>query len=108
LFDFACKYSRRDDKAALYRELLTFDMYLRENLKSRPGFLPQSAIDKETLRSLRAGRELYISHIEKFDYPVWLEEAYLCGVKLSAPKYVIFDYKERNALTHDAMVVITD
>ena len=48
LLDFACSIAA--DRRALYIELLTFDLYLRENLKSRPPFAPENTIDKDKLR----------------------------------------------------------
>ncbi len=74
----------------VYRELLTYDMYLRENLKSRPAFaadLTEEAtkqIIKEFYRQEETERK-YLSHyvgfdwkqlskmthLEPFSYPVW-------------------------------------
>ena len=47
LLDFAC--SAAADKKALFIELLTFDLYLRENLKSRPEFCMEEIADKASL-----------------------------------------------------------
>lgn len=75
----------------VYRELLTFDMYLRENLKSRPAFAvdmePYSAEVREfyrqenTLRGLLPDYGPYdlkqisrMTHLEPFFYPVWEEK----------------------------------
>jgi radical SAM superfamily enzyme YgiQ (UPF0313 family) len=108
LFDFACKYSSKPDKVELYRELLTFDMYLRENLKSRPGFLSDNHIDKEMLRKIRLGREIRMTHVERFYYPIWDIAKEIYKARLSEPKYVLFDYEDRDALTHDARVQVIE
>ena len=89
LFRFACEVD--PDEEAVYRELLTFDMYLRENLKSRPAFVGEiSGEDKavirdiyreeEEKRELLPGYEAYdwkqlskMTHMEPFRYPVWEE-----------------------------------
>lgn len=122
LLDFACSVAA--DKCALFAELLTFDLYLRENLKSRPDFLPENAIDKnesekkklrlffereEQAHEYLKGYDGYTSaqllrmtHIEKLTYPVWKTSPADCSVRLETPAYVLFDYKNRSALTHDA------
>ncbi len=123
LLDFACKVA--SDKQELYRELLTFDMYLRENLKSRPAFSSESNVDKERLRQFFEAEEispvylknykgyksvqlLKMTHVEKFDYPVWLEDAADAGVRLDKSAYVLFDYQDRNVLTHDAAFYVIE
>lgn len=122
LLDFACTVTA--DKRALFAELLTFDLYLRENLKSRPNFSPESAIDtntveKEKMRqfyeheekaheylkgydSYTSAQLLRMTHIERFLYPVWKGCPTDCTDRLTVPAYILFDYKNRSALTHDA------
>jgi hypothetical protein len=100
LYGFACGVSKRKDSAELYRELLTFDMYLRENLKSRPSFMGDNKIEKGHLNGLPKN----LSHVEKFNYPVWdMGEVAKCK-RLEAAEYVLFDYSHRNPLTHNAKV----
>lgn len=89
LLEFA--YSVDGKKEALYKELLTFDMYLRENLKSRPSFAGATEPEKERIREFYRkeeenpcylqGYEEYnakqtskMTHMEPFVYPVWLED----------------------------------
>lgn len=122
LLDFAC--SAAADKHALFVELLTFDLYLRENLKSRPDFASENSMEKNSTEKKKVreffereelahqylkGYESYTSiqllrmtHIEKFTYPVWAECPADCAARLESPAYILFDYKNRNALTHDA------
>ena len=117
LLDFACSVAA--DKRELFIELLTFDLYLRENLKSRPDFSPENAIDKEKLRlffereaqnpqylkhyeGCKSVQLLRMTHIERFSYTVWHENPLDCTVRQEASVYLLFDYKNRNALTHDA------
>ena len=117
LLDFAC--SAAADKKALFIELLTFDLYLRENLKSRPEFCMEEIADKKKLRcfyekevetphylkdyhgctSVQLSR---MTHVEAFFYPVWKASSADCTQKLETPAYILFDYKNRSALTHDA------
>ena len=118
LLDFACSIAA--DKRELFIELLLFDLYLRENLKSRPEFSPENAIDKEKLRlffereaqnpqflkhyeGCKSVQLLRMTHVERFSYPVWHENPADCAVRRKAPAYLLFDYKDRNVLTHDAV-----
>ncbi len=121
LLDFACTAAA--DKRALFVELLTFDLYLRENLKSRPDFSPENVMEKNdsekkkvrqffeheelTHRYLKgydgctSAQLLRMTHIERFTYPVW-ETCPADHAPLESPAYILFDYKNRSALTHDA------
>lgn len=82
--------------AAVYRELLTYDMYLRENLKSRPDFatdMSEESVknvvrdfyrkEEEERRYLPDYKEYdwkqlsKMTHLESFVYPVWDREAML-------------------------------
>ncbi len=108
-----------ENKMDLYKELLIFDIYLRENAKSRPLFASNLADDKENIRSFYenevenshylSGYEQFdakqmarMTHLERFTYPVWCEDYEDIIKPLSNKRYVLFDYKERNALTYEA------
>ncbi|MCM1568999.1 MAG: B12-binding domain-containing radical SAM protein [Roseburia sp.] len=123
---FACRYDGSHE--ALYRELLTYDMYLRENLKSRPDFAVQPGRrEREFIRSFyreearsrrylpeyRAydGKQLSkMTHMEHFAYPVWDGEKLLQlrgePAKELVGGYVLFDYEKRNPLTCEAKGLI--
>lgn len=117
LLEFACLVA--SDKRQLFTELLLFDMYIRENLKSRPAFAPENTIDKDMLRHFfeteskehtylkkydgyKSIQLLRMTHVEQFTYPIWLENPIECTTLLDAPAYILFDYENRNALTHNA------
>lgn len=107
-------------RSELYAQLLTFDMYLRENLKSRPAFAPcwqQGEEEKEQVRAFYrqeaqtpqylTGYEGYqpqqlmkITHIEYFTYPVWQQNMKM--TQLSQKTAILFDYQKRDPLTYDA------
>ena len=108
-----------EKKENLYKELLIFDVYLRENVKSRPQFASFLANDKENIRTFYEkevensrylqGYERFdakqmarMTHLERFKYPVWNTEYEEIIVPLNEEKYVLFDYKERNPLTYEA------
>ena len=99
---------------ALYLELLTFDLYLRENVKNRPDFAGESRISKEELHAFYEkefeehrflqGYDAYdkrqlrkMTHLERFSYDV----AGDCGEK---EMVYLFDYENRSSLTHQAAV----
>lgn len=107
-------------RSELYAQLLTFDMYLRENLKSRPAFAPcwqQGEEEKEQVRAFYrqeaqtpqylTGYEGYqpqqlmkITHIEYFTYPVWQQNMKM--TQMSQKTAILFDYQKRDPLTYDA------
>ena len=105
----------------VYKELLLYDLYSRENLKSRPDFAPdqtmyrqiftqiyrREAEERQLLPTLGAydSRQLaHMTHMEVFRYSVWEQEVTL----MSEKKIVLFDYENRNPLTYDARVVVLE
>lgn len=104
ILEFANRYD--GEREAVYRELLTYDMYLRENLKSRPDFARDLTPYKEQVRGFfqRENRQRNLTHIEPFAYPVWDVGAIKEGVKNKKDIFVLFDYTVRNPLTYEAAV----
>ena len=117
------QFARSVDPAreALYVESLTYDLYLRENAKSRPDFARDIAPHKaafheffaqeETVRALLPHYEAYdtkqiskMTHLEWFSYPVW--DVFLArkGQSLATEAKVLFDYQKRSSLTKEATV----
>ena len=104
----------------IYKELLTYDMYLRENLKSRPSFATEiTTEDKENIRSIYQREEKdrtllpnhqqydwkqlsKMTHIEPFYYAVWNLEELLQEGRFQKKVYVLFDYSLRNPLNSEA------
>ena len=106
LLEFACRVdgTHRD----VYRELLTFDLYLRENAKSRPGFAKDLTEEKDMIRKIYQDRERNrMTHPELFSYPVWDMEGW--REETPAARYwVLFDYEKRNPLNAQATIVQLD
>ena len=92
LLKFAEEYDGTN--TAIYRELLTYDMYLRENLKSRPDFAADMTEEpiKNTVRAFYQREEKErkylpayaqydwkqlskMTHLEPFRFPVWDNKA---------------------------------
>ncbi len=97
-----------------YRELLTIDLYLRENAKNRPEFAGEYTVSKEFLNEFYEeeaeqhrylkGYEQYdkrqlrkMTHIERFQYDV-------LGDGAEKETRILFDYENRSKLTHQASV----
>lgn len=117
LLSFACAQDKEHE--AVYRELLTYDMYLRENLKSRPDFARDLQEYKEVVRDFYRKEEenrTYLSdyegcdskqlarmtHMEPFYFSVWDMPERGTVKAAEVPMFVLFDYKKRCPLTGDA------
>ncbi len=96
LLKFACGIEPESEE--VMRELLTFDLYLREKCKSRPPFARDLAPYKEELRVREADKK---DHIEVFYHPVWDKDPVK---KSETPYYVRFSYEKRDPLTQNAEV----
>ena len=110
---------------SLYRESLTYDLYLRENAKSRPEFADDITpykgefhaffAEEDKVRSLLPHYGAYdtkqiskMTHLEWFTYPVWdVERAKLYQPLKEAVK-VLFDYQNRSPLTKEAQVHVLE
>ena len=75
---------------AIYRELLTYDLYLRENVKSRPAFAGDYTVPKELKKQYQK-----MVHLERFRYDV-------LGNCEKKEQIVLFDYENRSKLDHQA------
>lgn len=104
LLEFAAE---KDGKhLELYQETLTFDLYARENMKTRPVWAPDQAEYKEFSRKYcKKGK---LSHLEPFWYD--MEGIREQKTLVSYPKkqeerqFYLFSYEERNPLTGQAFV----
>ena len=113
------------DREPLYRESLTYDIYLRENAKSRPEFGSDIApyknafhaffAEEELVRGLLPHYEAYdakqiskMTHLEWFWYAVWDVERAQNFVALGEPVKVLFDYQARSPITKEATVYVLE
>lgn len=116
LLEFAS--ANNPEKQDLYRELLTYDLYLRENMKSRPEFSPSLDSKKEEIQVIYRNEEFLqpilsryegydrkqiqkMTHMDVFYYTVWKEEK----EKLQSPSFVLFDYTLRNPKNKEALTL---
>ena len=124
LLDFAKEQDNANEAA--YRELLTYDLYLREKLKSRPEFAGdlnapwvKVAIrdfykEEERTHRFLPGYEGYdwrqlgkMTHLEPFWHPVWNPKDMEKQQPAQHPlAYILFDYRSKSPLTGEAAVSV--
>lgn len=111
----------------LVKELLTMDVYLRENAKSRPSFSGDISLYREDInhffrmeeKNREAGKNILknyedcdsrtmvrMMHIEPYFYDIFGRKP--SYQKRTEPVFVLYDYKERNPLTYDAGILLLD
>ncbi len=121
LLDFAECFD--GENLPVYRELMTYDMYLRENLKSRPDFTESREEFRESMRNfyIREEKERSylpdygkydwkqmskMTHMEPFFYQVWDPQGVTC--RRTRPAFVLFDYQRRNPLNKEARTILIE
>ena len=88
----------------IYRDALVFDLYLRENAKRRPCFAKDIRITKDEVRKFyedEASKFRYLKGYESYDRQKIRKMTHLEWI---GGKLLLFDYQNRNALTHQAQV----
>ena len=105
LLEFMRERKSSDAVMQMLEESLTFDLYYRENCKSRPSWAPSPAEFKEQTRYYcKNGAK---SHLEPFHYrfPEKSKKALQeVPKRLEKPVYMLFDYENRDPLLHNAAV----
>lgn len=99
---FAAEYD--GEKKEEYRELLSFDLYLRENVKNRPQFAGESGVTKEEEAAFyerEAAEHRFLRGYEQYDKRQLRKMTHLERI---GGKLLLFDYKNRNILTNQATV----
>ena len=103
------RFVGQDDLYEMFEESLTFDLYYRENMKSRPDWAPAiSEFKAETKAYCKKGS---LSHVEPFHYlfPTKKEHTLRCLPKRMAEwQYVLFDYETRDPLDHQARICMVE
>lgn len=105
-------------KEEMYIQLLTFDLYLREKIKTRPDFCGSLKESREVSRLFYQWEEKHrdylpeydqydrrqlakMTHLEPFFYSVWKKGD--CE-KLEEKQFILFAYGQRNPLTMEAKI----
>ena len=92
------------EKLPKYRDLLVYDLYLRENLKSRPSFAADQEPFKDRVRAFFAEEALSFRYLkegyEGYEARQLIKMAHIEVFRDG--RAVLFDYKKRDALSHNA------
>ena len=94
------------EKMEQYRDLLMTDLYLRENVKSRPTFARDLSDSKDFVREFFQREEKTPEHLsgyEGYDSRQMAKMAHL--EPLRDGTYLLFDYKKRDPLSYNARTV---
>ena len=94
------------EKLELYRDLLMTDLYLRENVKSRPTFARDLSSSKDFVREFFQKEEKTPEHLsgyEGYDSRQMAKMAHL--EPLRDGTYLLFDYKKLDPLSYNARTV---
>lgn len=98
-----------DSICAMLEESLTFDLYYRENCKSRPAWAPAiTEFKRETKHYCKKGS---LSHIEPFHYVFPTKEQRtieVLPVRKEEAHFILFDYEKRDPLDHQAETIVVD
>lgn len=92
-----------EEKGERYRDLLMYDLYLRENVKSRPSFAREQAPFKEAIKRFfirEAQNPLLLNGYEGYDSRQISKMAHAEG--MGDGSVILFDYKNRDALFGNA------
>lgn len=100
ILEFIAKYNI--EVVEVFSEAAVFDIYSRENAKSRPSFAKDWSNAKKMSRlHCNKGK---LSHLEEFIYPLPFEEKEI-DIKLiqkGMPYYVLFDYEDISPMNQQA------
>lgn len=97
------------ERTEIYRDLLMYDLYLRENVKSRPGFARDQTPFKAVIRRFfeeEAEHPRYLTGYEAYDSRQMSKVAHVEA--MGDGRLVLFDYKNRDPLTYNARAVVIE
>jgi len=97
--------AEEQEVGCMLRESLTFDLYYRENCKSRPSWAPAVSEFKQVTKTYC--KKGMLSHVEPFHYcfPDKQERSLIELPKRQEEEvYLLFDYEHRDPLDHQAEV----
>lgn len=89
-----------------YQDLLMYDLYLRENVKSRPAFALDQSRYKAAVREFFVNEDknpVYLKGYEGYDSRQMSKMAHI--EVMSDGRMVLFDYRHRDPLSHNAKAV---
>ena len=92
-----------------YRDLLMTDLYLRENVKSRPGFARDQSAFKAQIKDFFIKEEKaprYLTDYKGYDSRQMSKMAHVEA--MADGTLVLFDYRNRDSLTYNARACVID
>lgn len=94
----------REEQCLEWEEILTLDFYLRENAKSRPVFSKNLNEYKDDIKRIYRNPKI-MEMLEGYaDYSSKQIE-HMTHIEVLADKYILFDYKNRDALSKSAATI---
>lgn len=112
LMEFANRVD--SDNKDIYRQLLTIDAYLRENMKKRPDFADDLSEYKEVLRQINPERKYHVEIVDSKTAEIMglseniIEKSTVYEELISKKnkRLVIFNYDKKSKITNDAEISI--
>lgn len=104
LYDFINGIADRKETAGSYRNLLVYDLYLRENMKSRPSFAGEQSPYKTRIKEFfirETASFLFLRGYEGYDSRQVSKMAHV--EVLEDGRALLFDYRNRDPLTNNAL-----
>ena len=101
--EYICGHEMFDGE--LLDELMTYDIYIRENIKTRPSFARETQSGRETIKQIMSKYGIEkTNHVEEFSAKA-LENIF--GHKADG-RFVLFDYTMRNPVDYNAEIKCID
>ena len=100
----AADKSAEADRMAEYTAWLTLDLYLRDNVRNRPRFLPENKVTSDEAAAFYKKEEeerTYLKNYEGYDRRQMRKMTHLERI---FGRMILFDYRERDPLSGDAVV----
>jgi len=102
LFDFAAESDVMNKKT--YRELLTVDLYLRDNVKNRPAFAGEPTVTKEEAAKFYAEEAAWHNYLKGYEAYDKRQMRKMTHLEKIDGRLLLFDYKNRSLLTNQASI----
>ena len=87
-----------------YREWLTYDLYLRDNVKNRPDFLGESKVSKEEASAFYRREAKEHEVLKGYEHCDVRQIRKMTHMERVDGRLLLFDYLQRDPLTQDAAV----
>lgn len=112
-----------EEEIITLQELMIYDLYLRENLKSRPDFAPSNGSYKAIYRDFYGSEEGISTLLEDYDsydsrqisrmthiehFSIDIKETLQRKKPVKKENFILFDYIHRNPLNHEAKTMRID